>query len=64
MIDDQQPNDIGPLISEYINNFHSSSIHNAIVSHPSNQSSQNQEDNQISKYQAFFKFLFGELNKR
>lgn len=64
MIDDQQPNDIGHLISEYINNFYSTYVHNVIVPHPSNQSSENQEDNQISKYQAFFKFLIGELNRR
>lgn len=50
MIDDQQSNDIGPLISEDINNFDSTSVYNNIVPHPTNQSSQNQEDNQIFKY--------------
>jgi len=59
MIDYQQPHEIGHLIFEDINNFDSLSVHNAIVSHPSNQSSQDQEDNQISKYQAFFEFLIG-----
>lgn len=64
MIDDQQQDDIGDLISKDINNFYSTSIHNAIVPRPSNQSSQNQEDNQISKYQSFYDFLIGELNRR
>ena len=64
MIHDQQLDDIGPLISKDINNFDSTYVHNAIVPHPSNQSSQNQQDNQISKYQAFFEFLIGELNRR
>ena len=57
MIDDQQLANIGPLISEDINNFDSLSVHNAIAPHPSNQSSKNQEDNQISKYQALCEFL-------
>lgn len=57
MIDDQQPDDIGHLISEDINNIDHSSVHNVIVSHSLNQPSQDQEDHQISKYQAFFEFL-------
>lgn len=42
MIDDQQPDDIGCLVSEDIDNLDHSSIHNVIVSHPLNQSSQDQ----------------------
>lgn len=42
MIDDQQPEYIGPLISEDINNLDHSYLQNAIVSLPLNQSSQDQ----------------------
>ena len=64
MIDDQQLDDIGHLISEDINNWDHSFVHNAIISHPLNQSSQDQEDSQISKYNAFSEFLITEWNRR
>jgi len=64
MIYYHQPEDISPLISEDINNMDHSSLQNTIVSLPLNQSSQDQEDSQISKYQALSEFLIAKLNRR
>lgn len=65
LIDDQQPQDVGPLITEDINNLDSSAVQMEIVPTSSSQSfEQEQGDTQLSKYQAFSKFFIAELNKR
>lgn len=65
MIDDQQPKDTCPLITEDINNIDSSTAQMEIVPSSSPQSfEQEQGDAQLSKYQVFFEFLIVELNKR
>jgi len=63
MIDDQKLEDTSPLITDDINNLDHSFVQNAML--PLSQSSQqDQEDSQISKYQAFSKFLIRKLNRR
>lgn len=65
LIDDQQPQDTGRLITEDINNIDSSTLQMEIVPSSSPQSfEQEQGDAQLSKYLAFFEFLIAELNKR
>lgn len=65
MIDDQQPQDTGHLITEDINNIDSSIVQIEIVPSSSPQSIEHKQgDAQLSKYQAFPKFLIAELNTR
>lgn len=64
LIGDQQPQDVGPLITEDINNIDSSKVQMEIVPTYSSQSfEQKQGDTQLSKYQAFSEFLIVGLNK-
>ena len=64
LVSDAQPlDDNEPFISKEINQLDDLSSPNAIISLPSNQSSLDHDNSQISKFQAFSEFLIVYLNR-
>ena len=65
MVDDQDPKETIPINTNDINYFEYPSSQNDIIPISQDQPLiQNQENSQISKYQAFYDFIIAELNRR